>query len=492
MSDALTPLRHAYGVEPAGPVPATGERGHAELQLMRQMRAVLDEVPRPSPSNAAVDATLAHAEAAAASDPLAAVRHVYDRADAPSVPAEVAFLRTTAEAVDRAVRLGAERPAPSVIEAVLARAAEASALPAEPALPAEGLVEGIVLAQTLGALDRLRAERPSTSAVARVRAYAEAASAPDALAAVRHLYADGPALSGSVEVAVLRQSSEAVDRALRARPQPRPHAEAVAAVLARAAEASSLPSEAALVGEGPVEAVVLAQSLAALNRLPVERPTPASVEPVLARAASSTSRPTRRSSDRAPSRPARRPRTGVWAGVGGLLMAVVVAVVALPSVPSTSGPLPEAVTGIAPVVADAEAASEPSGALAESEPAAAAPAAGPTLVALGGPPVPVTERERPVQTGAVAEAPSTGDVPPARRSPPPAWDAGDDVRALSIRLQELNRGAQGLDWDTPVETLEAPSLEDRSSPTPGLLQVREGALPRPAVPVPTDSTRDQR
>ncbi|MEM1117411.1 MAG: hypothetical protein AAGJ11_12945, partial [Bacteroidota bacterium] len=83
MSDSLTPLRHVYGVEPVGPVPAPGEPGHVELTLLREMREALDALPDAAPEASATEAV-----------------HGY------AVSAEVALLRSTAAALDHAVRLG--------------------------------------------------------------------------------------------------------------------------------------------------------------------------------------------------------------------------------------------------------------------------------------------------------------------------------------------------------------------------------------------------
>lgn len=495
MSDALTPLRHVYGVEPAGPEPAAGERGHAELQMLRQMRAVLDGVPRPRPSAHVIEAVLAHA------DPLAAVRHVYDGGAAPPPTAELALLRSTAEALTQAARLGAARPETEATDAVLARSAEASTLPAEPALAAGTPVEAAVLAQSLEALDRLPIARPSPAVTARVLAYAEAASAPDALAAVRHVYADGPP-ADAVEVAALRQSGEAVDRALRARP-PRPSAATVAAVLARAAEASALPAQPALGAGTPVEASVLTQSLEALDRLPIERPAPQIVEAIRDRAASAA-RPARRSPDRTAARPERRRRTGVWAGTGGLLVAALVAVFSYPrGVPPSAdkgGPGTMAVVGTEPALAE-DAASEPPRLDAEAEPAAsavggAAAAPGPSIAAATPParPSPVAAVQGPTVPPAVRQALAASAEPARRETPTPSWDASDDVRMLSLRLQELDRETQGLEWDAPAEALGTPSGVRSPASTPGVQVVREGASPagRPAGPARADSSREQR
>ena len=50
MSDALTPLRHAYDVESLGAPLAPGDAGHAEQEALRQLRMVLEDWPVPAPS----------------------------------------------------------------------------------------------------------------------------------------------------------------------------------------------------------------------------------------------------------------------------------------------------------------------------------------------------------------------------------------------------------------------------------------------------------
>ena len=497
MSDALTPLRHAYGVEPAGPEPATGEPGHAELTLLRQMREALDALPELRPEADVVTAVLAQA------DPLAAVRSAYDpETEVASV--EGALLRSTAEVLDRAVHLGDRSPHPDAVSAVLARAAEADAVSDEPRLGADAAaVEATVLDQSLDALDRLALDRPDADVVARVLAHAEAAHP---LAAVRHLYADGPAPlteAGAVEAEVLRQSGTIFDRAARSRPQPRPSDAVATAILARAAEASSLASEPALLeSTTPVEAAMLSQSLAALDRLPTARPAAATVGAVLARAAEAGPSPTstRRAPDRTPARPARQRRLGAWAGVGGLLVAALVAIVALPSLLTSEPALaPEAA---ALVSADAAPSPEADGDIAEDAPLAeaepppvptsnAAPGlAGTAALTAAVPPVvpnpPASGPSMPPAASAARfAARTTADAAPARVESVPSWDAGDDVRTLSLRLQELDRETQGLAWDAPINVGGAPASLSPTS-TPGIQAVREGAAPLPVAP---DSTR---
>lgn len=493
MSDALTPLRHAYGVEPAGPAPAAGEPGHVELTLLRQMRTALDALPSAAPEAATVESVLGHA------DPLAAVKAVYDAGAAPA-SAEHALLASTAETLDHTLRLGAPGPEADVVQAVLARAAEASVLAAETRLGADATAtEAAVLDQSLGALDRLPVQRPDADVVARVLDHARALP----LAAVRHLYADGPAPAseaGAVEAEVLRQTGQVLDRALRSRAQPRPSAEALDGVLACAAEARP---DAALLTEAtsPVEAAVLEQSLTALDRLPLARPEASTVGAVLAQAATATpaSRPARRAPDRTPSRTARpRRRVGVWAGAGGLLVAALVAVVVLPSALSSEPDLaPEAASFAADVAASepvqedaapeevAEAEPTPPNAAPALAATAALAAAVPPVVTrspASGPSTPPTETTVQLAT-AVVQGPDATDTPPAAV---PSWDAGDDVRTLSLRLQEMERS--GLAWDAPVE-VGAPNTTSSPAATPGLQVVREGAPPPPALP---DSSRQQR
>ncbi|MDT7855080.1 hypothetical protein RQM47_00325 [Rubrivirga sp. S365] len=532
MSDALTPLRHVYGLEPDGGS-APGAPGHAEQEALRGMARALDAAfaaaPTAPPSAAAVDAVLASAAAASAERAAAsaAVRSAYDEGPEAGGAVEAAVLRQSREALDRAV---AARPRPrpdaAAVDAVLARAAEASfqaAVPAQVAADRPALAplavalggagassaESALLAQSLDALDRTPRHRPSAAAVDAVLA-AAAASSSAGLDAVRSVYEGGAAPDAPVELALLSQSREVIDRALRARPQPRPSEAAVAAVLARAAEASAERADEPTVSDPALAPLALAYGLplaveapaggaelalldgtqAALDRLRPARPDAAAIEAVLARAASATRRPAPRA-DRPAARPERRRLPSrVWAGGAALVLSALTAVAVFSGVLS-SGEQTLAPAASAVVAASGGAASGPElaavGVEEEAEPPTAPPSApavaAPQLAAVAAPqaapprPAPAAARRAPAAR-------------PAAETPP--WEASEDVRALSLRLEELDRSSDGLAWDEPAEAFGRPGGSPGLTSMPGLQSVRAGAPPARARIAPTDSSRTPR
>ena len=284
---------------------------------------------------------------------------------------------------------------------------------------------------------------------------------------------------------------EALGRAFASRPQPRPSADAVEAVLARAAEASGVESEPVL--EVPaVEGALFAQSLRALDRLPRPRPSATTLDAVrlAAATASAEARPAAdrpaRAADRAPALPLYR-RTSVWGGAA-LVMAALVAVVVLPfggvaSEEPLAVPEVAEAADAAPVAVEEPEASEPdvpTPSAAPSPPLAASAAAS-GLAA-------VVERRPPPPAG--AQLASQPTAPP--QAAPPAWETPDDVRMLSLRLQELD-AEDALAWDdAPAEAFGVPTAPSVQA-APGIQAVREGA---PAVPararLRTDSTTSNR
>lgn len=424
------------------------------------------------------------------SDALTPIRQVYGLdPDAGTESPESRALHVMREVLDARPALS---PSPAALTAVLARAAE----PAD-ALTYESEAQAAALAPVLDALDRLPRPRPDASVVAAIEA--RAAQAASSLAAVRHVYAGGQApasgTAAAVEADVLHQSREAVERSISARPRPRPSSDAVEAVLARAAEARRQSDE--IPAASPVEAAVLAQSLQALDRLPRHAPSAASLDAVLVAAATASSAPLAPvtdaapapAADRAPVRSRRRP-VGVWAGASALALAALIAVAVLPrgAAEPDAAPLadvaeaaPERAAETIPEVASAPevmpsnpdptplVAVAPSG----SGLAASAAISGFVPVAERAPqpraaaPTPAAAREpvssRPSTPPSVRPALATAASPTA-----PAWEASDDVRALSLRLQELDDDA--LDWDEPVEAFGAPAARSLTS-TPGLRSV---------------------
>lgn len=516
MSDVLSPLRLAYGLDGPGAdvsgtptLPEPGGTDGVETETLRQMRDLLDRRPPLAPPAAALDAV--RTEAAR----------------------WTGFVDATAAAVAAAFSSRPRpRPSSAALDAVLARAAEASGLEAPPVLAA-GPVEAALVDQSLDALDRLPHSSPTPAVLDAVRAFAAAAattaaaqpaSADASLAPIRSVYegapVPAPGTAGAAEAALLTSTVTALDAALSAaRPRLRPASRAVDAVLARAAEAtelSALPTlsvddpalrplaglpESGLSVQTGVEAAVLRQSLDALDRLPRPAPAPAALDAVRAFAATAAHRPA--ATGARPSPPLGRAPLGAllasrgrsaWAGAGALLAAAVVAVVLLPGTGADDDlPSPAVAVVQAPPVAEevaeaVEAASdvapgeEDLAPLASAAPAAAssgatassgevAPAVsrravpGPTVV---DPPVEravaqSTRQDRPAE-------PSSGEVAPA-------WDGPSDLRVLSLRLEEMGREAEGLTWDVPVEAFGAPTAASGLARTPGLQSVRAGAAP---------------
>ncbi len=441
MFDALTPLRRAYGVEVPGATPSvvadrigpTGAGGPSDEDARRS--------------------------------------------------AETALLLQTRAAVTAAVAAQDRTPAPAVLASVLAEAARTSAEALTP------------------------------------------------LAAVRTLYGELATSAGpAVEAAILAQSRAAVEAS--ARPQ-RPSEAAVAAVLARAAEASrlapvpdaavstpafaplavayGLPASASAGAPAPVETTLLLQSRTLLDAAPSGAgPSDAVVAAILARAAvqpASRTAPARPevAADRSPVRAARSARRiGAWASGAVLAAALVVALLprpaGAPEVPVAASTFAEAQPArsavadasddvstdspdAAPLPADAPAGAPAGDLVASAAPAlsAAAPVAfaAPVPPRAVPPPAPRRVTTPPAAPRETRPTPAPSDAAPAETalasaSAPAeeAWDAPDDVRVLSLRLQELRRGNAGLGWDAPAEAFGAPTTGPAGA-TPGLRSVRE-------------------
>ncbi|WP_412069800.1 hypothetical protein [Rubrivirga sp. IMCC43871] len=495
MPDALLPIRHAYGVEPA----PEGAPPGVEATLLNGMRDLLATGPAHAPSEDALSAVRARAaeatlltsppleartatEAAVIDQSLAALDRLPRSRPEPEGVAAVEVFAVLAPALT-----ARQSPSAAAVAAVLARAAE----PAGEALTAESPVEAAVLDQSLAALDHLPRARPAADTLAAVLAFA-AQPESDELAAVRGVYL-GEAAVVSVEADLIGQSRELLDSAFAARPQPRPSADAVALVLARAAE----PAGEALTAESPVEAAVLDQSLAALDRLPRSRPGAASLDAVRLAAATASAESVSGTAS-APLAPAAaepgvpaaflQGRFGAWAGAAALVLTALVAVVILPEGgPDAEPSLTAAVAEAAPALEDAPPAPPVADA---AEPVAADPApsgssAGTASAASGL----VAVAERVVPRPAPAPPPTTTPAtfasvpaPSARTATPraadarsvPSWEASDDVRALSLRLQEID-AADALAWDdAPAEAFGVPTGPTGGGAL-GLQSVRAGA-----------------
>ena len=559
MIDALHPLRRAYGVAaPDAPEPSPGTPGHVEAVLLGQTREAIEHLRPAAPEAATVDAVLAYAaagpavaagldhelaalptaspvrpdapvlariEAFAADATLAAVRSVYGEAvgDADvASPTEAALLDGARELLGRGPRL---RPAAAVLAAVTARAEEASvsapdtadAAPTDPALASLAAAYGLPLpsgatpaAVETALLTDLRdvlagAPRVRPSDAVRDAILAQAAAVPAApagaeapvteLALLPIAAAYGLPIAGTpagVEMALLQSTRDVLDRA----PRLRPTDVALAAITARAAEASGVPAVASR--PAPPRAITTDRA------------------PVALVAAAAT--------------PGSARRTGLWAGSAGLVSALLLALVLLPRPGADGVDASESVATVASVDGGATAeATPPEGVPAEeamplvasAEPpppsAGAAETETPSLAASATParasvPRPAAEPRAEVAARsealadrvaapsvreAASSAPAAQARTPAPRSAPPAsglslasasrpapetapssWDAADsDVRVLSLRLRELRRGNRGTDWDAPAQALGTPQDPVTMSATPGLQSIRAGAAP---------------
>ncbi|MEM6326602.1 MAG: hypothetical protein AAF791_05735 [Bacteroidota bacterium] len=432
-------------------------------------------------------------------DGLSVIRRVVS--GVPDDSPEAAVLTQSLAALDSLPR---SAPDAEVVSRVLARAAEASDLDALAAVrgavglgPVQSSTEAVVLAQSLHALDALPPYHPDASRIEGAEAEAERAT----FAAVAVL--ESGAMPATPEAEILRQSVDALESL----PAYAPSDAALAAVLARAHEASVHPVRVAYGdAEGPetAEVALLAQSRQALDALPSYAPTTEAVAAVLAAASAAVLASVPSGSRRAPDRAARpaertKRRAGVWAGVATLAAGVLAVVLLL--LP------PASVSSGADLVADAETATAPL----SPAPASPAPeteadeivAEAPLVVAV--PPPQVVQRRAPRGPSA------NGFVPVAERSPvvaavptpteesadlasadapvPPDWDAGDDLRLLSLRLRQLREQNAGIEWDEPSVAFGAAD-PSAAGATPGVQAVREGA-PAGAVrvrTVPTDTT----
>jgi hypothetical protein len=56
------------------------------------------------------------------------------------------------------------------------------------------------------------------------------------------------------------------------------------------------------------------------------------------------------------------------------------------------------------------------------------------------------------------------------------WEAGEDVRLLSLRLQQLATSSEGLAWDEPSVPLGSTDASDAAA-TSGIQPVRTGGVP---------------
>lgn len=500
MSDALTPLRHAYGVDAPGSAPPGGP----EPALLAQTRAAIEATVAAQtrrPSDVAFAAVLAEAErqSATALAPLAAVRALYGETTTGAPDAvEAAILSQARAAVEQTIDARPQAPSGAVLAAIVDRAAEAT----RAAPLADALVEATALAPlavAYGLPTRAAADPTETTLLVQTRTLLDAAPSPS--------------VAEASLTAVLARAAEAT-RLAEAPPESAVEAPALAALAA----AYGLPLVAS-VTPAPVETALLSQMRTLLDAAPdAGGPAERTLAAVLAHAAAPATpppaaAPDRPAADRSPVRAARSyRRVGAWASAATLAIALVVALlpdsagapelatVQTPTVVAESVDVPgvtpdgEPVEPVGEPVSEAYASNE-TPALSEptpSEPLAAAavpsapsPAAPVAFVA---PPAPRAETRpatrpeaRPQTRPAPRPDPAQSADPAltfASTTPAPAseWDAADDVRVLSLRLQELRRGNQGLAWDTPVEAFGAPTTRSALS-APAIQSVRATVPP---------------
>jgi hypothetical protein len=206
MHDPLDAIRRLYG-EPGEGLPTEG----AELEAMAELKAALDRLPPCRPDPSVIDAVVA---AAARPPVLEPIRAVYDEGaaelESESARAEARALAPVKEGLDALPR---QRPDASLIDAVVqaAGAAQSAALAPvrtvydeEPAPLASSAAEAeaAALAEMKAALDRLPPRRPDPSVIDAVVAAAaqpalpaeeQAEGRPGSVAAVAGRAADRPA-----------------------------------------------------------------------------------------------------------------------------------------------------------------------------------------------------------------------------------------------------------------------------------------------------------
>lgn len=445
MSDALSPLRHAYGMKVPQPSnrmnAALGAPGRIEVELIQQGRALLEAAPKQAPSSSVLDTVRAFAAGRQREGALrtAAVAVAYGERDAEpgqTLPlAELGVLRQGKDLLEGWTANARSIPSEAAFLAVVSRAADATRV-----APPRELVVG------------------------------DAALQPLALAYGLPL-AVGAATDSGAEADLLASTRAALDSL----PREVPQQAVTAAVLARAAEMSCPPSP------------------AAASR------THARPAPDRAATEGSTS----------------RRRTGLIAGLTSAAGALVLALVLWPSGANTPAGVGGSQRALASDVTAESAAPAPSAETADRIPQAdAEPFVGQMAAGLapvdqavpaerpsrpGGPsnsdiqgaaiasaaaaPVPASAplvRERAPQNVSRSSA-SAEMVEAAPRvsasAPAPDWDMPTDHRVVSLRMNELKRANTGIRWDAPAEAFGAPKTVDRSSASPSIRVVREGAAP---------------
>lgn len=469
-------LRIACGDASDSEVPfRQGDPVHAEFELLRTTWEAVQRLGARSPEEEAVTSVQRDAEAVGARDPAGPDPNV--------VKAILSEARAMSALTEVSSQLPEQRPSNEAIMSVLEMArlagesSESELVPVRAAIeetevPEEGTpayAEYQILKQALDATEKLPAASPRVETVLSVESVAAAMHAAETEKAAALMRAalgeEGVSNEARVEVDALRSMLDATERVSR----PSPSDASVAAVLAEAKRHGRVPAgmlpakdrpsalSAAFVSASRfawqrwtgVAVLVLASSIALLVTRPwtsfgsgevqltsVEQRESEDVASVSEELATETSneaddseRPevtgTRTDSDVAPAE-----------------------IVAGPQVAAAEPPRPEFVDP-APVEAQPDLA------------AATPPPAGEGLAA--------------VEHAAAVDDPAETD---ARTAPgrDVSWEAGDDVRALSLRLQTLRERNEGLEWGGPTVALGAEDETAETDADPGVQAVGVGAV----------------
>jgi len=203
MHDVLNAIRRLYGESGDATSEEMTPEEKAELAAMADLKAALDQLPPRSPDPSVVDAVVAAAGEAARTDALGPVRAVYGEDEGDSESAETRALAEVKAGLDA---LPPRRPDPSLIDAIVGAASEAaraSALApiravydedAEPLTTDAAEAEAAALASMKDVLDQLPPRRPDPSVIdAVVAAAAESSGAAVPVAATAGRAADRPA-----------------------------------------------------------------------------------------------------------------------------------------------------------------------------------------------------------------------------------------------------------------------------------------------------------
>lgn len=464
MNPRLIPLLVAYDEGPPIGTPVPVEPAAAvEEALLRTTRAALDAMERPAPPRSAVEAVMQAARESAASSELASVRAVMAGDDADD-STETALLRTTWDAVTRTKRPGAPASALAAVEAAARDLAAQSdlaplrAVLAGAPVAGAGAAEAELLRTTLAALDGLPRMSPPADAVVAATAAAGRAARASGLGPLRAALA-GDADSHDPETRLLDTTWQAVERAPREGPPlsavqavlvaahaavPAPLREAHAAA-ARAADRPAARRSSSFYGFAYLTAALALAGLVSVS-LWMTANGPRGGEIFVAEL------------DESPSA----------APLAGEAEGMVANAEPLAAAGPLAAPLPAT-----PALAPAGAA--PARPIALQEPRDATPASRERLAALppAAPPPPPPQAAgrvdairadfaRPVQPTAsqvglvgneAAVSPGAGLA--GAPSVAPAWEAGTDVRMLSLRLKSLQDQSAGVSWDEPPAQLGA-------------------------------------